>query len=334
MTYCFGWIKTTRLSLVFLFTLIGCACISGPASADWSELASLDVSRSEIAAAVVDQTVFVAGGIGRFGTLKSCEMYNRNSNQWSDCPNLPRPLHHVALASVGKDIYACGGYTSLRFTHDKSAKLWKLDLQQDKWIAVADLPEPIGEHAMLALDGNLYVVGGRTENGDSNTLWQFNVAGEKWRELASMTIPRHSFAAVEADGEIWVLGGRSAALGSAIRQTEIYSPRRDAWRTGPTLPVGRGGHVAVYHEGSVHVIGGEVFDPNQVLDQYHRYDLETKKWYQAPPPAEPRHGLAAVVVDKELLLIGGATRPALATVFSTSSLVQKLSLSSKTRVQD
>jgi len=312
--------------ICFITLYLSAACNSITAESRWGELATLQISRSEINAAVLQDKIVVAGGIGLFRTLKSCEIYDRANNTWVNCPDLPRPLHHIALASNGHSVFACGGYTNLRFAHNDPSSLWRLDLEKNNWVAISETPEPIGEHAMLAFNDHLYVVGGRSKQGDSDSLWRFNLKNNKWRQLASMKHPRHSFAAVLAEGEIWVLGGRSKALGSAIKNTEIYSINDNAWRPGPSMRIGGGGHTAIFRDGRIHVLGGEVFNPNQVLDQYNIFDIHEKKWYSETPPPKPRHGAAAVLLNEELLLIGGATRPAFSTIYSTSRLVQSLQI--------
>lgn len=316
--------RSTIISIVILTVCTGCGKEAIPS--EWQELSPLKESRSEVSSTVSGDKIYIAGGIGFFRTLKSCEVYDRKADSWSDCPELPHRLHHVAIASTDNNVYAFGGYTNLFFSHDEASTLWKLDSEKERWVKVAVGPKPIGEHAMLSYAGNLYVIGGRTPEGDSSELWQFDVVREEWRALTSMEIPRHSFAAVVVEDELWVLGGRSDELGSAIAQTEVYSFAKNTWRTGPTMLVGRGGHTAVYHEGVIHVLGGEVFDPNSVIDRYDLYGIETGKWVSQTPPPNPRHGAAAVILDDELLLIGGATRPGLSSVFSTSALVQSLDL--------
>lgn len=135
-----------RVFLVSLFCVFAnMGCISKQRETNWGELASLQTSRSEISAAVIDNNIFVAGGIGLFRTLKSCEKYSHRTSQWSECPDLPHPLHHVALASDGNSVYASGGYASLRFKHDDAPTLWQLDLQANEWIAISQIPERLGE---------------------------------------------------------------------------------------------------------------------------------------------------------------------------------------------
>lgn len=313
---------------LFLVTLPSNATLAEQrhSGSQWTQQADMDYGRSEISAAVLNEKVYVAGGIGFFRTLRSCEMYDVANNTWSACPDLPYALHHVAMASNGESVYAAGGYTSLGFTHDPTPLLWRLDEPSKQWIEVTPLPEPIGEHAMQFHDGVLYVIGGRTPEGDSAALRAYNPATKAWRQLPNMPTPRHSFSVVLADNTLWVMGGRSAALGSAIDRIEIYDFETASWRAGPTLPEGGGGHVAVLNNRNIHVIGGEVFEPSSVLDRHDVYNLDSGLWSKRAAPTLPRHGMSGAVVNDNLLLIGGGSRPGLATVFSVTPSVQSIPL--------
>ncbi|MFK7977043.1 MAG: Kelch repeat-containing protein [Halioglobus sp.] len=295
-------------------------------NSQWSQLADMVYKRSEISAAVLNGKVYVAGGIGFFRTLAVCETYTIESNAWSACADLPYPLHHVAMASDGVAVYAAGGYTSLGFKHDPAPLLWRLDEHAEQWTEVAALPEPVGEHAMLFRNGHLYIVGGRTPEGDSAALWSYNLTTKQWQRLADMPTPRHSFSIVLEQNRLWVMGGRSAALGSAITKTEIYDFGTNTWAQGPTLPSGGGGHVAVLNGQRIHIVGGEVFEPSSVLNRHDVYDLVTKRWLKEPPPPFPRHGMSGVVVDDGILIFGGGSRPGLSTVFSVTSTVQRFAV--------
>jgi len=294
-----------------------------PASDFWIQQSSMDTGRSEISAALVGDTVYIAGGIGFFKTLKSCEAYNIPADSWSDCPDLPLPLHHVGMASLDSEVYAAGGYSVLNFGHHEEPKLWRLNLQESAWAEIADLPSPIGEHGLFAYKGGLYVVGGRTPDGDTAAVWRYDLMSGTWADMASLPFPRHSFAAFIAEDELWVIGGRSAALGTRIVQTSIYSFEKDTWQAGPDLPLGRGGHVAAFSNGKLHVIGGEVFGPTKLVKRHDIYDPASQTWSDGPLAPAPRHGSAAIVFENEIYMFGGGARPAIATAFSASKTVQK-----------
>jgi N-acetylneuraminic acid mutarotase len=291
----------------------------------WQSHTSMPTPRSEIYCAVRDNEITVAGGLGYFATVASCETYHPDSDQWMLCPALPKRLHHVAMASDDAFIYASGGYVSLTFRPDNDSSLWSLASSGKTWQQVSPLPLPIGEHTMVRVGSALYLIGGRANGGESDAVHRFDLNTKRWTIGASMRVARHSSAAVVVDRDVWILGGRNATHDSRMINVEIYDTKTDQWRDGPNLPVGRGGHSAVLLGRKIHVFGGEQFDPGEVLNRHDVFDLQTSRWRTEAAAPTPRHGTAACVVGSRAYVIGGATRPGLRTVFSVSDAVQSWS---------
>jgi len=310
------------LTLLSALVLMWAAYTPSPRESDnWEMMNPMATGRSEIAAALKGDDIYIAGGIGFFKALKSCEIYHIPKDRWSKCPDLPLPLHHVALASNGEHVFAAGGYSGLNFGFHMDAKLWRLE--GDGWQVESALTEPIGEHAMMAYDGALYIIGGRTPGGDSAKLRKYDTVAKSWSQLAPLPVARHSFAPFIMDGELWVTGGRSAALGTRINRIDIYNFAEDKWRQGPDMPTGRGGHAAATLDGKVHILGGEVFGPTKLVDAHNIYNPEAKSWSDGQLMPASRHGMVAVTYNDQILIFGGGAKPAFQTIFSASPSVQR-----------
>ena len=318
--------ESRKVKLAKGFWIIALAvCSSCSAKVDrpgWETVSSMDTARSEIHAAVLDGKIYVAGGIGFFRTLASCEVFDIASKTWSACPDLPRPLHHVAMASDDKKIYASGGYSSLPFAHDQDPKLWTLKPGDPDWTELAVLPEAVGQHNMAYANDTLFLIGGDTLDGDSAKLWAYDESLKKWVQRKPMPTARNSMAVAVLNDEIWVIGGRSEALGPRIDVVEIYNPVSDSWRRSKPLPIGRGGHVAVALDGDIHVLGGETFEPNAVIDRHDIWNNKAAEWQIALAPTHARHGAAAALWSHKIYLIGGGSRPGFQTIFSVTGTTQ------------
>ena len=151
-------------------------------------------ARSEIHATTLDGKLYVAGGIGLFRVLDSCEALDLALNVWSDCGELPRALHHVAMAADDSHVYASGGYVALPFEADKEAGLFRHDPETSSWTEISKLPHPIGQHAMVHFNGSLYLIGGQDDGKDLDTMWRYGIAADKWSAMKPLPTARHSHA--------------------------------------------------------------------------------------------------------------------------------------------
>ena len=67
----------------------------------------------------------------------------------------------------------------------------RYDPGTDAWEAVAPMTEARENHAVVALDGKLYAVGGRVEEDVTiNTAERYDAASNAWEEVAPMATAR------------------------------------------------------------------------------------------------------------------------------------------------
>lgn len=305
--------------------LLLAASLISDASAEATPWPPMKTARTEISVAVLEDSVLVAGGIAFFRTTNSCERLVFGEKHWRPCPDLPRRLHHVALAGYGGRAYAAGGYVNLGFKHDKKPALWSLGDGDTAWRLEAELPEAIGEHALMPRDGFLYLLGGRSLRGDSAAVRRYEIATGEWQSMAPMPVALNSFATVWFEGDLLVIGGRSNTLGSGIALMSRYSVAEDRWISEAPLPVGRGGHSAAVVGGVLHVFGGELFNPEILIDRHDSWSPDTG-WRKPITLAKPRHGTAAFAREGDVIVLGGATRPAYGSIFSMTGLLEAFSV--------
>ncbi len=286
--------------------------------------------RSEIHAAELDGTIYVAGGIGFFRTLSSCAAFELANESFSECPDLPRNLHHVAMAAGEGKVFASGGYVSLPFNQDPDGALFMLDVANgaEQWIELSRLPAPLGQHAMFYRDGAVWLIGGESQGETLGSLQVYDLSTGEWSERAAMPTARHSHAFALDQERLYVTGGRSAELGLHSLVIEAYDFASDSWSGLPDAPFPLAGHGAAVFEGRLHVFGGENVDVDQVFTRHASIDLSDLQagWREEVELAYPRHGLATVRVGDTAWILGGGKRAGMATPYSVTGTAFLLSL--------
>jgi N-acetylneuraminic acid mutarotase len=259
----------------------------------------MDVPRSEMPAAVVNEQVWVLGGLTDnilgFAGSSAVEIYDPESNTWSRGPDLPAARHHAMAAVVGSEIFLLGGMEADSFTPTDT--MWRL--RDCVWEEMPPMPGPRAAGAAVAIDTAIYVIGGVP---DGASVLRFDVENGAWTELAPLKFAREHTAATVSDDQIIVAGGRWN--GVMLNSTEVYEG--DRWIAGPGMLEARSGFALVATSGGLLAIGGEVFDPTRALASTEY--LADNEWTNAPSLPEGLHGIPAVEVDGFVYVLGGSVR--------------------------
>lgn len=271
----------------------------------WTRRAPAPLALTEVAAAVHDGRVWVAGGLDTGGrAVDRVSVFNPRTDTWSGGPGLPEPVHHAALVSDGDALWLIGGYVGNGFDRPTAA-VWQL--QADAWVEHFPLPEPRAAGA-AAWDGvgRIVYAGGVGPGGVSPVVFGQNDHG--WEELARLFAPREHLAATsDGAGNVFVLGGRRGGLAGNVATVEIVAGREV--RRGPDLPTARGGVAAFFWPSlGACLIGGESTGGTNP-----QVECVTADGRQArlPDLPLPRHGLGAAVVDGTLYVVLGGPQPGL-----------------------
>ena len=97
------------------------------------------------------------------------------------------------------------------------------NINTDSWSAGKSLPYGVGCHATVVVDEDIYVIGGVTDSGDTNTVIRYR--GGKWHTLAPLLHVRHCHAALVRDNCIYVYGGDDCG----VVKPECYNITTNVW---------------------------------------------------------------------------------------------------------
>ncbi len=125
----------------------------------WTEGTPMPTARSEISSAVLDDRVYVIGGLENgHRTTSAVEVYDPIANKWTSVAPLPQPLDHTAVTAFAGKLYVVGGGYLDR--GDLSDKLFIYNNDFKNWTEGANLPSARGAMTANFVDGVLCAVGG------------------------------------------------------------------------------------------------------------------------------------------------------------------------------
>jgi N-acetylneuraminic acid mutarotase len=278
-------------------------------SAAWKTRAPLPLARSEVAAAALGTQVAVVGGFLADGASSArVDLYRTKTDTWGRAADLPLPVNHSAAATLGGRLVVAGGYGATRSAWVLANGRWRslprlpapraaagaavlggrlyvvggvadgslarnaleFDLRRSKWRLVAG-PTPREHLAVVAAQGRLYALGGRTGGFDTNlaTVESWRPGERRWRREPPIPEPRGGTGAATMGARIVSVGGE--AQEGTIRSVYVFDTRSRTWSRVGDLPRPRHGLGVATVDATVYVIGGgtvpglSVSDANDAL---------------------------------------------------------------------
>jgi N-acetylneuraminic acid mutarotase len=305
---------------------------------EWGVCAPLPFRTQEIYPAVLDERIYVAGGLSpdvserpldiasRFVVWTAGELQRDGDSlavacggSWSELASLPEPRHHPNLVGHDGAVYALGGFQAGNGgAWSMLANCTRYATDTDRWTEASAMPLPFAETVAASLGRNIHVATGRQPNGATNSNWTdhgdvgahyvYDVAEDRWRSVAPNPNPRNSAAGAVLDGQLHIVGGRRVNAGNEAHH-EAYDPANDSWHTRAPLPQAQGGLAAAVANGKLCAFGGEWFaGDGGVYPDVWIYDPVSDNWEAGPAMRTPRHGLGGVTVGNRIFSIGGAIR--------------------------
>jgi subtilisin family serine protease/N-acetylneuraminic acid mutarotase len=247
-----------------------------PAEADWVRLHDAPVAWADLLGAVHDGKLYLVGG--STGIAQRNMVYDIGEDRWSFTGSFMDTRRNPAGDFIGDRLYVVGGDGP---TGLPVATTMVYDPAADAWSAAADAPHPFAGAGSAVLDGELYVVGGRTGADSVVTagVMVYDPVADAWRTVADYPEPVVNQACGVVDGLLYCAGGQGADL-RHLRRAYVYHPAADRWFRIADLPlsVARAGRTAA--NGQFLLSGGVVggYRSNQGF----AYDPASGGWSELP----------------------------------------------------
>ena len=209
-------------------------------------------------------------------------------------------------------LYICGGCVG-RTTSEVECFNHRLGL----WVRMSPMSEPRCMHTGAIIDGQLYVVGGRTVDDDGqngqlpgvrmNTMERFNPDRDEWERMTPMSTARVFHSASVIAGKLYIVGGVNPMMG--LDSVECFNPQSEEWRILQPMTTRRCLHTASVIGRQLYVVGGSSglvpWQPEDTEDSMERFDPEKGRWEILEPLSLGRYVHTATVMSGCLYIVGG-----------------------------
>jgi hypothetical protein len=175
-------------------------------------LGRLPQPRSDLGAAVVGSTAYVLGGFDGSRLVPSV-VATVNGTSFASDGALAQPVRYPAVAVDGGNIWVIGG--DLGTAENATAggqtdDIQRFDPATGQATVVGHLPSPLGHAGAVVLDGQLFVIGGRSGTVASDHIWRVDSTTAAVSPAGTLPGPRSDAGIVGVAGAAWVLGGELA----------------------------------------------------------------------------------------------------------------------------
>ena len=270
-------------------------------AAQWRSLPDAPTARLMMAWAVLNDKIWIMGGLRNGVALQTVESYDPHTGAWETGPPLPIPLHHAAGATYRGEVVVLGGASDN--IADGSNKVFAL--RGGNWVELPPLTHARAAPAAAVVGDKLVIVGGQNAKQLVPQTEVFD--GSSWNDAANMPTPREHLAAVSDGTYVYSIGGRFLSSDKNSAALERFDPASGTWTKLVGMPTPRGSYGATYIGGRIVAVGGE--EPTMVLNVVEMYDIADGKWSTLPPMPTARHAEVVAAVGNTIYVIGGANRP-------------------------
>ncbi|XP_078449578.1 kelch-like protein 38 isoform X1 [Lampetra planeri] len=300
--------RTTRSVL-----LLETATLEEQPLTSWLSLPKLPGRYRQPSAATLHGAVYVTGGI-RVGPGASLgapctdvHRYSPRAAAWKPAPPLLAPRYGHQSVAVGSRLYVLGGVGGGGGASGEAALLSveRYESTEGEWRWAAPMPVAVGQPAVAAVQGRIYVIGGEElrSKTPARIIQIYNTECDAWFRLETRMVKNISAPAVVVDDKIIVIGGYT-------RRVLSYDPASNRFSRLADLRERRAHHAACVLDGRVLVSGGRAITPTPSVvdsDSLELYDPAVDAWAPAGRLPYRLFHHSCVTLRSPLLLFDGAT---------------------------
>lgn len=168
-----------------------------PLTDTWTVRTSMPTPRGWMGSAVINDTIYVFGGLGAQSDVAVVEKYHPVTDSWTSEADMPQPRSTFMTATLNNRIYLIGGWSSkLVQEYDPKTKIWTTK---------TSMPTARGGSGIDVCQDRIWVIGGR--GGKSNELESYEPIHDRWSKWIPMPMPREGLTAGAINGKLYAIMG-------------------------------------------------------------------------------------------------------------------------------
>ena len=273
-----------------------------PANDKWTKKASMPRKAHHAALASYNGKIYVCGGFvppentnvplgGAWQPIDNVWEYDPAADSWRSLAPLPGKRGAAVAVEAGGKIYVIGGATTVEgskepwtlssgaaaspqsvspfFTFFGPARVLNTndvyDPATNKWEHRKPMSVPRNHAFAAAVNGKIYVIGGRTGSAyimtatNTNVVEEYDPVADKWSGPLQRMPTARSGGGYGTDGHrIYCAGGEvtTTQLNGAFRAVEAFDPATNTWSTLPSMPIPRHGVAGAVIGNEFHLVSG------------------------------------------------------------------------------
>ncbi|MGC9399896.1 MAG: Kelch repeat-containing protein [Anaerolineae bacterium] len=264
----------------------------------WVELPPLPVRRARFGVTTLGGEIYVVGGLTEEGLSNRLDVYDIEAQQWRAAAPRPLALANVQAVTLEKGgVLVPGGCDA---EGQPVSTVHRYAPQDDRWVEVAPLPEPLCAYALTIFEGQVYLFGGWNGRAYRAVAYRYNAEGDTWTELPAPAEARGFGAAAVLGDRVFYVGGYDGGERSIC---EVYFVEEERWGVCASLLQPRGGL-------GLAALGGQLFAVGGGWENYlgfsERYNLKEDAWFvMGTPLVGEWRNLGVVSWETALYALGG-----------------------------
>ena len=173
-------------------------------------------------------------------SLKSCGVYHYDpvKSEWKNFVDEEKlQLWGACGVTDGCHLYVIGGSESdVWVTPPGSTKVVRIDPEDGNCEEVASMNEARHDAFGAAMNGKIYVGGGRRKYTPLKTFEMYDPVTDEWQVMPSLNEPRHSSSMVCYEEALYVVGGMNKKRYREL-SVEMFDFKTNEWKKKSTIPV-------------------------------------------------------------------------------------------------